>query len=104
LGGDIRRDSVPLQDPIGLVAIQSQRVGELAMGNPFLALEVDQIDLLRLAVHVHSIGLEPLLEIMRYFKADRHLRISHSFGRALLRSRPCASFYHGLADYFPSTG
>src|SRR5208282_297255 len=73
LGGDVRRDLVPLQDSIGLVAVQPQRFGELAMSNPFLAVEVDQVCLLRLPVHVQAVGAKLLLDVLRYFKADVHV-------------------------------
>ena len=52
--GDVRRDLVPLQEAVGLIAAETQRLGEVAMADPLFAVEVDQIGFFRLPVQIRN--------------------------------------------------
>ena len=72
LGADTRRDLVTLQDPVRLVAVQSQCLGELVMRDPVPTVELDEECLLRLPAKVGSVGAKLVCDLRRYLEADGH--------------------------------
>ncbi len=72
LDADTRRDLVTFQDPIRLVAVQSQGLGELVMRDPVPTVELDEECLLRLPAKVGPVAAKLVCDLRRYLEADGH--------------------------------
>ena len=52
-----------LDELLGLMKPKTQSLAQVVVGNPLLAIEVDEIDFLGLAVEVGPLGANPLRDI-----------------------------------------
>jgi hypothetical protein len=60
---------VPLEKPVGLETAKAQRLRELVIADPVLAVKFDEERLPRLVTEVRSARAKFLLDVQRYLKA-----------------------------------
>jgi hypothetical protein len=65
-------DSVFLDELLRLMKPRTESLAQVVVGNSDLTIKLYQVRDLGLAVKVRSLGVEALLDILRYFEADGH--------------------------------